>query len=420
MIRTELSRLVAQELLEVFYAPHRAFKKIVQNPKFLGPLLILVIFVVVQVGSAYVVASRSYLEQTMPTGDQGDTWTENAALWQASSGVTVMDNHVDYINSNVLYYNTTSIEFTADNASNVQMFLNDLGGSVNCGADGFKNLSLRVKIVSPDTIPRNVTLYLYSLSPAINFAYDLTGAFSNSSANVWNNITVPVGSGDWRSSGSAATWDNITGLKMDFAWTSSSKIDLRVDGLFFRGIYKGALDVYGSSVLISSALNSVTPFLFQWLLLTALIYLLIKGLKGNVVWKPVMVAVGFALVTLVVQSLIMLAAYTTLSNVNYPLEILANVPGESTVAYQTVQDTIGQVLLVGSTVQVAVWVWIFALGTFTTRAVTSVVPASPLGSTQAEGEGVTGFPQFGWLKCMLVSIASLAITITILGFLGIS
>ena len=412
--------MVAQELLEVLYAPQRAFKKIVQNPKFLGPLLILVIFVVVQVGSAYVVASKSYLEQTMPTGNQGDAWTDNAALWQASSGVTVMNNNVDYINSSVLYYNTTSIEFTADNASSVQMFLNDLGGSVNCGADGFKNLSLRVKIVSPDTIPRNVTLYLYSLSPAINFAYDLTGAFSNSSANVWNNITVPVGSGNWRSSGSAATWDNITGLKMDFAWASGSKIDLRVDGLFFRGIYKGSLDVYGSSVLISSALNSVTPFLFQWLLLTALIYLLIKGLKGNVVWKPVMVAVGFALVTLVVQSLIMLAAYTTLSNVNYPLEILANIPGESTVAYQSVQTIIGQVLLVGSIVQVAVWVWIFALGTFTTRAVTSVAPASPLGSTQAEGEGVTGFPQFGWLKCMLVSVASLALTITILGFLGIS
>jgi len=411
--------LVAQELLEVFYAPHRAFKKIVQNPKFLGPLLILVIFVVVQVGSAYVVASRSYLEQTMPTGDQGDTWTENAALWQASSGVTVMDNHVDYINSSVLYYNTTSIEFTADNASSVQMFLNDLGGSVNCGADGFKNLSLRVKIVPPDAIPRNVTLFLYSLSPAINFAYDLTGAFSNSSANVWNNVTVPVGSGDWRSSGSAATWDNITGLKMDFAWSSSSKIDLRVDGLFFRGIYKGSLDVYGSSVLISSALNSVTPFLFQWLLLTALIYLLIKGLKGNVVWKPVMVAVGFALVALVVQSLIMLAAYTTLSNVNYPLEILANIPGESTVAYEAVQTIIGQVLLVGSTVQVAVWVWIFALGTFTTRAVTSVAPASPLGSTQAEGEGMMSIQQFGWLKCMLVSAASLALTVTILGFLGI-
>jgi hypothetical protein len=415
--------LVAQELLEVFYAPHKAFKKIVQNPKFLGPLLILVIFVVVQVGSAYVVASKSYLEQTMPTGQQADSWTENAALWQASSGVTVTDNHVDYLNSSALYYNTTSIEFTADNASSIQMFLNNFGSSVNCGDDGFKNLSIRVRAVSPASVPENVTLYLFSLSPANFSAYDLTSVFSNSTVaeqHYWNNVTVPVGTSDWTSSDSAASWGNITGLRMDFAWQSSSKIDLRVDGLFFRGIYKGSLDVYGSSVLISSALNSVTPFLFEWLLLTALMYLLIKGLKGNVVWKPVMVAVGVALVILVVQSLIMLGAYTTLSNVNYPLEILADIPGESVVAYQAVQDIIAQVLLVGSIVQVAIWVWIFGLGTFITRAVTSVAPASPLGSTQAEGEGGMSIQQFGWLKCMLVSVASLALTVTILGFLGIA
>jgi hypothetical protein len=64
--------LVVQEILEVFYAPHNAFKKIVQKPKFLGPFVILIIFLLVQVGSAYVVASREYLEQTVPTGAQGD------------------------------------------------------------------------------------------------------------------------------------------------------------------------------------------------------------------------------------------------------------------------------------------------------------------------------------------------------------
>jgi hypothetical protein len=415
--------LVAQELLEVFYAPHRAFKKIVQNPKFLGPLLIVVIFVAVQVSSAYVVASRSYLEQTLPTGEQGDTWTENAVLWQASSGVTIANNHVDYINGSAFYYNNTSIEFTAHNSTGIQMFLNDFGSSVNCGADGFKSLSIRVKIVSPSAIPQNVMLYLFSLSsPANFFSYDLTGAFSNSTIleqHFWNNITVPVGTTDWVSSNSAVSWGNITGLRMDFAWPVSSTIGVRVDGLFFRGPYKGSLDVYGSNVLINSALNSVTPFLFQWLLLTALMYLLIKGLKGNVVWKPVMVAVGFALVTLVVQSLILLAAYTTLSNVNYPLEILANIPGESAVAYQAVQTTIAQVLLVGSIVQVVIWVWIFALGTFITRAVTAIAPASPLDSTKAEGEGMMGTNQFSWVKCMLVSAASLALTVTILGFLGV-
>jgi hypothetical protein len=264
-------------------------------------------------------------------------------------------------------------------------------------------------------------LYLLSLTPANFFTYDLTNTFSNTTVleqHMWNNITVPVGTTDWANSNSAS-WNNITGLRIDFKWQTSSSIDLRVDGLFFRGPYRESFDVYGSAVLVNSALNSVTPFLFQWLLLTALMYLLIKGLKGNVVWKTVMVAVGFALVTLVIQSLILLVAYTTLSKVNYPLEILANIPGESAVAYEAVQTTIAQVLLVGSIIQIAIWVWLFGLGTFITRAVTAVAPSNPVGSTPAEGEVPMGFQQFSWLKCMLVSVASLALTVTILGFLGI-
>lgn len=416
--------MVVQEILEVFYAPHRAFRKIVQNPKFLGPLLILVIYVLVQVGSSYVVAQRSYLEQTLPTAQEGDIWTENASLWQATPGVVIADNHFDYINSSVLYYNTTSIEFTAENRSSVPMFLNSFGQTVNCDGDGFRNLSLRVKVVSPSNTPENVTLYLYSLSPANYFAYDLTPMFSNTTVaeqHFWNNITIPLDTSDWTSSDAVASWSSITGLRVDFTWSTSSNVDLRLDGLFFRGIYKSSLDVYGNSVLFSTALNSATPFLFQWLLLTGLMYLLIKGLKGSVVWKPLMVAVGFVLVTLIVQSLILLVAYSTnLPNVSYPLEILANVPGEFEVAYQVIENAIAQVLLVGSAVQVAVYIWIAALGALAVRAVTGVAPASPLDSTAPEAGYTLGYQQFGWTKCLLVSAASLVLAITILGFLGIA
>ena len=410
--------MVAQEILQVFYAPHKAFKKIVQNPKFLGPLLIVIVFVAVQVGSAYVIASKSYLEQTLPNGTEGDTWTGNAGFWQSNSGVAITNNTYDYINGSSLYYDTTSIEFKVDNASSIELSLNDLGGSVNCGANGFQNLSVRAKIVSPNVDPQNVTLYLFSLSPTNFFAYDLTSAFSNINVTEWRNITVPVGSGDWASSNSAASWENITGLRMNFSWQNTSSIDLRVDGLFFRGIYKESLDVYGSSILISSALNSVTPYLAQWIVLTALIYLLIKGLKGSVVWKPVMVAVGFALVTLVVQSVILLVAYTTLSNINYSLEVLANIPVEADVAYQSVQTVIAQVLLVGNIVQIIIYAWMIALGTFITRAVTA--PAIPVIATTTEGEGMTEAQQFGWMKCLLVSGAGYLVTIIVLGFLGIA
>jgi hypothetical protein len=153
-------------------------------------------------------------------------------------------------------------------------------------------------------------------------------------------------------------------------------------------------------------LNAITPFIFQWLLLTGLIYVIIKGLKGNVTWKPLMVAVGFALVTMVIQALILIAAYTALPKIYYPLEWLAGVPGESDVAYQFISNEVAQVSLVAGIIQVVVYVWIVALGAIITRDITAPV-----------GEGVPGVQQFGWIKSILVSGASFLLTLLILGFI---
>jgi hypothetical protein len=286
------------------------------------------------------------------------------------------------------------------------MELNNLDGSVNCGADGFKNVSLRVKIVTPDAKPESVTLYLYSLSETNFFYRDLTNAFSNSMVNVWNNITVSVGSeSGWSSSNADAKWENITGLKMEFTWSSDQNIDLRVDGLFFRGIFEDPLAFYGVSYIASSALNGITPFLFQWLLLTGLMYVIIKGLKGNVTWKPLMVAVGFALVTVVVQALILIVAYTTLPRISYPLEVLAGVSGEFQVAYQVIVDSVATVTLISGIIQAVIYVWIIALGSIIAHDITAQIV-----------EGVAGVQQFGWMKSILTSAASFLLTLLILGF----
>jgi hypothetical protein len=387
--------LVANDILRVLYAPQKVFKDVVQNPKYLGPLILLIIFVLAQVGSSYVIASRSYIEQTQPVGDQGDVWTENAALWQASPSVAISNNTVDFINS-TLYYGSTSIAFAASNDSNVWMDLSSVDGSVNCGSDGFNNVSLRVKLVAPDVKPENVSLYLYSLEGS-NFYYDLTTAFASSTVNVWKNITLPVGFGDWVGSSTDANWENITGLRMEFAWSSNLSVNLLIDGLFFRGNFEDPLELYGFSYIASSALSALAPFLFEWLLLTGLMYVMIKGLKGNVVWKPLMVAVGFALIIVVIQSLILVAVYTTLPSLYYPLEVLAGTPGEFEVAYQVILDSIAFVTMVGGIIQAVVYVWIVALGAFIIRAIA----------------------EFSWMKCVLVSGASLFLTIIILGFMGI-
>ena len=399
-------------ILQVFYAPQKVFKAIVKNPSYLAPLVVLVLFVIVQFGSSYVVATRSFIEQTMPTMDQTDVWTENATYWIAAPGVVISENYNDFINASA-YYNNTSIEFTISNSSSLQMALTTLDGSVDCGANGYQNLSFRVKMVEPNAMPDNVTLSLYSLNDSNYLTYDLTSEFSNSSnINVWNNVTVPVGSGSWSSSGTP-NWQNITSLSLAFTWANESSIDLRVDGLFFRGLYEDPIVVYGSFYLISSALNAVTHFLFQWLVLTAIMYLLIKGLKGNVTWKPLMIAVGTSLIILVVQSLILAVAYATLPNIYYPLEVLAGVPSEFNTAYQTILNVVATVTLVAGVLQIVILGWNSTLGTFITREVTSVTP-----ETLDESAPIASQPM-SWTKCLLVSVAGVVITLIVLYFIGV-
>jgi hypothetical protein len=399
---------VVSDILKVIYAPHKAFRQIVQNPKYLGVLVLLVIFVAVQVGSSYVIASKSYLEQTIPTGVEGDVWTENAASWQANSGVTISNNTVDYINSTALYlggpsfFGSGSVEFAASNTSVVRMELISVSADEQVNSESFKNLSFRLKIVSPNSGLNNVSLFLSSLN-ASSFHYDLTEIFSSSTTDSWNNITVPLGSGVWSSIGSDATWENITGLKMEFIWATSSNIDMRLDGLFFRGNYDTPINLYGTETyLAQAAINGIAPFVFEWIVLTAVLFIVIKVLKGNATWKSIMVAVGFALIVLVIQSVVLLAVYGSLPNLFYPLELLANVPGERSVAPAATLEAIDSANLLSSIVQVVVWLWLAGLGTFITR----------------EATGLTAdVPPFGWLKSIAVSGASLLLTIIIVGFL---
>jgi hypothetical protein len=79
---------------------------------------------------------------------------------------------------------------------------------------------------------------------------------------------------------------------------------------------------------------------------------------------------------------------------------------------------------VGYIIQAIVYMWTVALGTFITRAITSdkqiaeqVAMGKPIteaaGTTESSGE----LQGFSWMKCLLVSGASLFLTIIILGLL---
>jgi hypothetical protein len=149
-------------------------------------------------------------------------------------------------------------------------------------------------------------------------------------------------------------------------------------------------------------------------------YLLIKGLKGNVIWRPLMVAVGYALIAIVIQTLIVAVFYTTLSDLYYPLELLAYVSGEFEVARDVLLNQLATVNLAEYILQAVVWVWTVALGAFITRAITGgkkIAEQVSMGKVTSDTTISSDVTEFSWMKCLLVSGASLFLTIIILGFL---
>jgi hypothetical protein len=182
---------------------------------------------------------------------------------------------------------------------------------------------MTIKLVSPQTAPQNATITLYSLADTNSYTYDLTSQISSSSTlGQWNNLTIPVGPNaqGWAISGSP-TWSNITSLVLNFNYPSDSNVTLRVGALFFRGEYLTPVQ-YGSLGLVIQFLQVFSlQFIFTWFVLTGLIYAFCRVLKNAVLWKPIFVALGLAMVVMVIRALVNLVAAATLQTTYYPFDI---------------------------------------------------------------------------------------------------
>lgn len=385
--------MFAYGIFKVLYSPRKAFKEIIQNPKYIGPILIMILFVLANIAFIFTVSNRTYVEQTMPTRDQRDVWTENATLWTAVIGETPTANQNDYING-TNYYGNKSIQFTSQNNSQIAMQTTNIG-TVNCsGPNGFTQLSFRVKRISPPNAPSNVTIYLFSGSISDYFSYNLTEEFSNSSTNVWSNLTIPLVTG-WLSNGTNADWNNITGIRFDFAWTETSNMTLLIDGLFFRGVYKMAIENI-SNYLVTFSVYSIMQFILKWVFFGGLMYIMVKMLfKSEVVWKPMLISAGYALMPLVVQAVLDVALFSTLPTLHYPLEFFSGVGGESLIAQNAILEKTWFVLQISSYVELAAILWTIALGAIATRLLTA----------------------FSWSKSALISMVAYFVAMVAQSFL---
>ena len=122
--------MFAVDVLKVLYAPHKVFKQIIQNPKYWGPILILLLFAGAETGLFFAQYSKMYYEETNPSLGQLTAWTDNPTLWTATpTGAAITANTADIMNTT--FYGNNTLQFELSNSNSITMTLSDFNGSVN-------------------------------------------------------------------------------------------------------------------------------------------------------------------------------------------------------------------------------------------------------------------------------------------------
>jgi hypothetical protein len=458
-LRRELTKLIIDDILKVIYAPQKAFKTIIANPKYLGALIVLLLFIAVQVGYEYSQFSKTYTEQTTPAIDQLSTFT-NATLtgsdnittvWRSSSNVALTNNFDDYFNYSIYvagfglptdnpaaYYSlfgNSSLGMSANNtntltaALDIESALNSLNDSlvaqkltplssltVDCSPSHFQNLSITLKQVQPQAVPQSAAVTLYSLSDTDYYVYDLTSQLSNTSnIGQWTNLTLTLGPNatGWTPSGNP-TWGNITALKLDFAYPSSSTISIQIGALFFHGEYLTPIQYNSTGILLQFLQLFSLQFIFAWFIMTGIIFLICKyGLKAPVTWKPLFIGLGMAMFVMVIRGLVNLGATFTMPTVYYPFDLslgvrfdpyaalyfpqeaLKTLPAASTAIFNNINAATATFRTMVSGMFIVSYVWLGALGVIV------------IGELK---------PEFSMIKRIVLSAVSLAIVVLILIF----
>ena len=333
--------MFAYGIFKIIYSPFKAFKETIQNPKYIGPILIMVLFVLASIGSEYARASKLYVQQTLTnTLDpyNPDPWTENCTMWNSNAEITC--NNDDYLLGH------KSIQFGITNNDAIWMELKNIG-QINClSTDGYKNLSFCIKWINPTADPpQNASLYLFSMGTTDYFYYDLAELIDQTKNDEWNNFTIPLGldAEQWVNRNAQTAWDNVTGLKLDLVWAQSigSNLTILVDKVYFQsGNFEPLINSMGSSIAFS-AFNAVTTFCIYWMLCGMAVFIVGKMFKIKAEFKVFLIIVGYALIAMVVMQVLFTILYLLIS----PLYITVDAISPASVLQTIILFTSSMVLL---------------------------------------------------------------------------
>jgi hypothetical protein len=333
--------LFAYGIFKVIYSPFKAFKEIIQNPKYVGPILVMILFALASIGSEYARASKLYVQQTLPNtldSYNPDPWTENCTMWISNAEITC--------NNDDCLLGYKSIQFNIIDNDAIWMELKNIG-QVNClSPDGYKNLSFCIKWINPTADPpQNASLYLFSMGATDHFYYDLAELINQTENGKWNNFTIPVGldAEQWVNSSAQTVWNNITGLKLDLIWAqwTGSNLTIRVDKMYFQsGNFEPLINSMGSTIVFS-AVSAVTTFSIYWMLSGVAVFMAGKLFKIKAEFKVFLIIVGYALIAMVVMQVLFNILYLLIS----PLYITVDVISPTSVLQTIILFTSSMVLL---------------------------------------------------------------------------
>jgi len=444
--------LVVKDIFGVIYAPHKAFKKIVENPKYLAVAIIILLFVALQTTYYYGFYSKVNYEQTLPpVGQLSAFTTTNATNWDTPSGTIVTENSKNFINQT--YYGNNSLQFRLLNSNSLSAKLEQFGYTANCGPDGYTSLSMSIQQTTiytanrdlqtpaPLANPKSGILTLYTANGTSNyFTLDITSMLTNEHGE-WCNLTIPVGTSEWQSTGTP-NWTEVTGLQLTLTYPETSDINISLQGIFFRGQYLTQVNALGSGMFFGFAAYSVVlQILFQWVILAIISYVLLKVLKAhNILWRPLFITIGFTLMALVIVSVFALLSSLTLQTIYFPYDfppygaivypdfIVNSASPSSQITYESIVATTTTYTTLNTIINIFMYVLQVALVTFAIKALSSMpyVKNAELSNTDElsnteTAEATPEIPEvteFLYTKCLLIAAGAVILSTLIMALLS--
>jgi len=291
--------LVAYDIHKVIYAPHKVFKEIIQNPKYHGPVIIMILFILVSVAGEYARGSRIFIQQTLPTSlnfENPDPWTESTGMWTSNARMT--NNTQDYLLHG-------SVQFQVANDTRISMALNNIGPIDCLRTGGYRNLTFSAKWIHPTAAaPQSVVLYLNAPNVTRYFYRSLTVPVTELGNNTWGNFTLPLGSNatEWLNTTSQESWSNVGSLRIEFEWTEPDKSNLTVliDKLFFLSESFDPLNSFAGNSVGQFAMYTGLDYGLNLVLFSIALFVGVKIFHVQTTFKILIVIVGYAMVGMVI------------------------------------------------------------------------------------------------------------------------